>query len=71
MGQIEIETYTLPYIKQSVEICCMMQGVQLVLCDIPEGWDVVGSGRQVPEEGNICILMADSCCCMAETNTTL
>ena len=31
----------------------MMQGVQLVLCDNLEGWDVVGSGRQVQEEGNM------------------
>ena len=30
-----------------------MQGVQLVLCDNLEGWDVVGSGRQVQEEGNM------------------
>jgi len=29
------------------------------------GWS--GGGREVQEEGNICILLADSCCCMAET----
>ena len=28
-------------------------------------------GREVPEGGDICILMADSHCCVAETNTTL
>ena len=28
-------------------------------------------GRKVREEGNIGMLMADSCCCAAETNTTL
>ena len=28
-------------------------------------------GREPQEEGDICILMADSCCCTAETNTTL
>ena len=28
-------------------------------------------GWGVQEGGGICILMADSCCCMAETNTTL
>ena len=27
--------------------------------------------REVQEGGNICILMADSCYCLAETNTTL
>jgi len=42
-----------------------------VLCDNLEGWDGVGSGREVEEKGNICIAMADSCLCMAETNTTL
>ena len=30
-----------------------------------------GGGREVPEGGDIRILMADSRCCMAETNTTL
>ena len=30
-----------------------------------------GQGREVLEEGDICILMADSPCCRAETNKTL
>ena len=30
-----------------------------------------GPGREVPEEGDLCILMADSSCCMSETNTML
>ena len=41
-----------------------------VLCDNLEGWGGVRSERQV-QEGDICILMADSRQCMAETNTTL
>ena len=41
-----------------------------MLRDDPEGRDGVGRGRQ-GQEGDICILMADSCQCMAETNTTL
>ena len=32
---------------------------------------MVGSGREAQEGGDICIIMADSSCCMAETNTTL
>ena len=36
-----------------------------------EGWDGVGVGREVPEEGHICIPVADSCQYMAETNTIL
>ena len=29
------------------------------------------SGREAEEAGGICTHMADSCCCTAETNTTL
>jgi len=29
-----------------------------------------GSGRDIQIGGDICILTADSCCCMAETNMT-
>ena len=34
-----------------------------------EGWGGVG-GWKVPEGGDMCILIVDSRCCMAETNTT-
>ena len=40
----------------------------MVLCDNIEGWQGVGVGREVQEGANICILMADSHCCMAEHN---
>ena len=43
----------------------------LMLCDNLEEWGGVGGGREVQERGNICISMADSCWCMAETNTIL
>ena len=42
-----------------------------MLCDDLEGGDGVGGRREVQEGGNICILMSDSHCCMAETNITL
>ena len=42
-----------------------------MLCDDLEGGDGVGGGREVQEGGDICILMADSPCCMAETNITV
>ena len=42
-----------------------------MLCDDLVGGDGVGGGREVQEGGDICILMADSHCCMAETNITL
>ena len=41
------------------------------LSDNLEGWDGVKGGREVQEEGDICFLMANSCCCMEETNTIL
>ena len=42
-----------------------------VLCDNLKEWDGVGVGRETQEEGDMCIPMADSCGCMAGTNTTL
>ena len=43
-----------------------------MLCDNLEGWGrVEGGGRVVQEGGDIGILVADSCCCMAEANKTL
>ena len=41
------------------------------LCDNLEVWDGVGGGREAQEGGDICILIADTCRCMAETNTIL
>ena len=40
-------------------------------CDNLEGWDAVGGGREVEVGGDMCVPMADSCRCMAETNTAL
>ena len=42
-----------------------------MLCEDLERWDGVIGGSEVQEGGNVCILMADSRCCMAETNITL
>ena len=41
-----------------------------MLCDDLEGRNG-DSGWDAGQGGDICILMADLCCCMAETNTTL
>ena len=41
-----------------------------MLCDDLEGWDGRG-GREAKAGGDICICIADSCCCTAETNTLL
>jgi len=32
---------------------------------------ILGAGRKIQEGEDICILTADSRCCMAESNTTL
>lgn len=32
-----------------------------MLCDNLEGWDRVGGRKEIPEEGGVCIAMADSC----------
>ena len=37
----------------------------------PRGVGREGDGREVQEGGDICTLMADSRCCMAEANTIL
>ena len=42
-----------------------------VLCNNLEAWNGVGDGREVQETGDIGIPMADSCWCLAETNTIL
>ena len=44
--------------------------LNLVFCDNLEGWDE-GAQREAQERRDICILMADSCGCMAESNTIL
>ena len=41
------------------------------LCNNLEGWDGEGDEREGQEGGDIRILMADSCWCLAETNTIL
>ena len=41
-----------------------------VPCDDLERWDA-GVGEEAWEGGNICVHIADSCCCTAETNTIL
>ena len=51
--------------------CCIAQGVQTRTLDSLEGWAEGWGGREVLEGGGICISMADSHCCMAETNTSL
>ena len=49
-----------------------LEGIILSEVSQTEKIDTGGRGkREVQERGDICIHTADSCCCMAETNTTL
>ena len=48
-----------------------LRDLKLVFCDNLEGWDGVGGGTEGHKEGDIHTLMADSCCCIAETSTIL
>ena len=41
------------------------------LCNNLEGWDGVGNRKEVQEGGDICVLLVDSRCCVAETNIAL
>ena len=41
------------------------------LCDNLEGWVGVRGGGEVQKGGDICVLVTDSCCCVAEANTIL
>ena len=51
----------------------------MVLCDDLEGWAEGGggwegdgrAGMEAMEGGDVCTIMSNSHCCMAETNTTL
>ena len=49
-GESSKETYTLPYVKEPVEICCMMQSSTPGLWDNLEGWDGVRDGRRFKRE---------------------
>ena len=51
--------------------CYKAQGAQLSALDDLEGWDGGWSGKEVQEGGDICLHMADSLVCTAETNITL
>ena len=42
-----------------------------MLCDDLEEWDGGDGGREAQERGDICILTADSHCCIAESNIIL
>ena len=68
-GESSMETCTLPQVKQTASGKILRnRKLSLVLRDSLQGWDGSG-GREVPDGGDICTLMAGSCC-TAETYIT-
>ena len=68
-----IEIYTLPCVKE-IAIGKLLYNTErsaqssvMTYRGEMGGWN----GREVQEKGDICILMADSWCCMAESNAAL
>ena len=51
------------------ELAIKHRKLNSVLCSDLDGWD--GGRQEVQEGGDICIHIADSLCCTAETNMTL
>ena len=64
MGQIERVAlkHTLPHVKKiaSGSLLYNIRSSNPVFCDNLQGWDVVGSGREIYKGGYICIVMAES-----------
>ena len=71
-GESSMETYiTICKIDSQWEFAVCLRELKQGLHINLEGWDGEGDGREVQEGGDTCILMADSRCCAAESNTTL
>ena len=69
-GEIRIDIRTLPCVKRPAMEAAGQHGECISgLCDDLGGW--VGDGRSVQEGENICIHIADSLHCAAETNRIL
>ena len=67
------EMHTSPYVTETASgnLLCDTGSPNQVLRGNPEGWEVVGSGREDQEGGDVCIPVADSCWCTAESSTIL
>ena len=59
------------YLEIKVDFNALVKNTTGRLCDNLKGWDGVEVGGRFKVGGDVCILMADSHCCTAETNTTL
>ena len=70
----DVATYTLPHVKQTARGNLLYDGGSSTPCSVMTwkggmrwGW----GGKNIQKGGDIWLPMDDSCCCMAETNTTL
>ena len=71
-GESNMETYiTICKIDSQWEFAVWLRELKPGLCNNLEGWDGEDGGREGQEGGDICIPMADSCWCLAETNKIL
>ena len=63
----------LPYVKidSQWEFAVCLRKLKQGLCINLEDWDGEGDGKEFQKGGDICIPMADSSGCLAETNTIL
>ena len=72
-GQSSTDAYTLPYVKQTADgkLLCDSEDSDWGSVTTQRGRKGVGGWKEVKEEGDTCIPMADSCWCMADANTIL
>ena len=68
--EIGIDACALLCVKQVAGSCCITQGAQLGALRQPR-WMGCRGWREAQEGGDICIQLAHSLCCTAETDTTL
>ena len=61
-GESNVETYIIiSKIDSQWEFAICLREFRQGFCINLEGWDVDRDGREIPEQGDICIPMADSC----------
>ena len=71
-GESNMEIYiTIHKIDSQWEFDVWLRKLKHELYDNLEGWDEEEYGREIQKGVDICTPMADSCWCLAETNTIL
>lgn len=67
-----IDMYTLLRVEQITSRSLLCRTGNPALCSVaPWRGGTLGDRREVPEGGDLCILVADSHCCTVETGTAL